>query len=181
MDSITLHSCVQYLAHGSADVFAVAKDYLSEVRVGSKNLIVICNTAESFTSGAHWVAFYTYFSPYGEVLTDYYDSFARPPSFYGIYYPYPITNFNSVVHQTSDSDYCGQLVLYFLYLRLRRFPLSHALSALSTDKEKNEKIAVSFFEKIVTVAGRNIRPGFQCGRYGCLPKEQVKVLTRLYS
>lgn len=173
MDAITLHACVEYLCHGSADVYTFASDYLPTVRIGNKPLIVICNTGSSEGKGEHWVGFYTYYCKEGKIKSEYYDSFAEPLRFYGLVYPYPITKQNTVVHQNDYTNFCGQLTLYFFHLRLRRSPLYYALRQLSQNKDRNEQLALVFFQRIVTVAGRNIRPHFSCGNYGCLPKAQV--------
>lgn len=173
MDSITLHSCVQYLAHGAADVYTLARDQLHQAKFLKNTLIVIANTGSSQSQGEHWVVFYTYKGSQGNLKTDFYDSFGNRPEFFGLEYPYEITKYNSTCHQNDRSNYCGHLVLYFIYVRLRRYPLYHALASFSTDKDRNEKRALGLFVKIISVAGRNIRPNFSCTNYGCLPKNQV--------
>lgn len=173
MDSISLQSCVEYLAQGSADVYTVASDFLFKVKISTRTIIVIANTDKSTGKGEHWIAFYTYISPEGTILTDYYDSFAKKLDYYGLKYPYPITKSNTLVHQNNYSSLCGHLTLYFIHLRLRRYPYSHAIETLTTDKDKNERVAVRFYNKIIAAAGRNIQPHFACGNYGCLPKHEV--------
>lgn len=170
MDSVTLQSCVEYFAQGSADVFTVASDFLHKVKISNKTLIVLANTGKSTGDGEHWIAFYSYFSSDGNILTDYYDSFAQKLDYYGLHYPYPITKSNTVVHQNNYTNYCGYLCLYFIYLRLRRYPYSHALHTLTSDKDKNERLAVRLYNKII---GNVSRTKFPCGNYGCLPKHEV--------
>lgn len=172
MDSVTLQACAEHLVGKSAHVVTLAKDYVHRILIDSQPTFGIANTGESLTSGEHWTVFYTYVSSNGVLQTEYFDSYGNLPSYYGIEYNYPVTKYNATVLQNDDTDFCGQLCLYFIYLRLHRYPMSHALQGFTIDKSKNENLALAFYNKIESAARKNMKYSI-CQSFGCVSKEFV--------
>lgn len=175
MDSQTLHSCAEFLAQGTAEILTLAKDHLSKVKIYHKPIFVICNTANSDDGdGEHWTVFFSHFTKTNILCTEFFDSFGNSPQFYKIYFPYKINKFNSKCVQNDNTDFCGQLCLYFIYMRLHRSSSKPSRLSFSDDKSKNENKAHTFYLKVLRrVQANKTKKTFTCKKFGCLPKHIV--------
>lgn len=168
MDAETLYTCIKYVVGNNVDVFVVPRDHVNKIHyIGNKQLVVVSNTSDSRTAGAHWVVFITHLGAEGPV-SEYYDSYGNLPKYYHFNYQYPVVRYNPNQHQALDSTVCGHLCIYFVYLRLGR-RRKHA-QLLSNDKRKNERIALTFFNNIREQAKLAVGNSFVCRRFGCMQK-----------
>lgn len=165
MDASTLHSCLEFIAAGTCDVYVLAREYTPLVQYNDRNLIVASNTNTSNFSGQHWCVFYIY-KIEEETVCDFYDSYGYPPEKLSIGHPYRVVNYNKEKHQSDDSAYCGQLCLYFCFLRLKH-SFKRTLKAFRKDPEWNEKTAQKFYVKVSKRLTHVTKES--CEKFGCVP------------
>lgn len=108
----------------------------------------IVNTDKQNEPGEHWLAFYydenrhaTFFDPCG-----------LSPSVYGLEaFLHRTANtwtYNSKRIQSFFSVLCGQICLFFIYFKSKRFSLNYITSLFSNNYEDNEKIILNFFKNL---------------------------------
>lgn len=171
MDSKTLQRSLIYLVGHIADVYTLARDYVGKIRYQGKYLIVACNTGNSHTGGLHWCIFITYKSG-PHIVTEYYDSYAETAQSNNINYPYPITRYNNIVHQNYNSTVCGQLCIYFVYLRFLPRGMTKPVVRLGRNKNRNEQVACDFFDRLNKRIKGDELINYTCKYFGCFPKNE---------
>lgn len=106
----------------------------------------VSNTAPSWTSGQHWVAFY--FDSYGN--GEFYDSLGNPPEHYQPSFKHfmDINCRNQVFQrkqiQSSWSSVCGSHCIYYLTWRCRGSSLPDIVNRFSRDTAYNDYIVAEF-------------------------------------
>jgi hypothetical protein len=108
----------------------------------------IINNKNNNHPGEHWIAFF--YDENGNV--DFFDSFARGPSAYGLTKYFLKTsksiNYNKIRLQSFFSEYCGYHAIYFILLRSRTIPLSRIENFFYDKKDVNiNDFRISFINK----------------------------------
>jgi hypothetical protein len=108
----------------------------------------IINNKNNNHPGEHWVAFF--YDENGNV--DFFDSFARGPSAYGLTKYLTKTsksvNYNKIRLQSFFSEYCGYHAIYFILFRSRNIPLSLIENFFYDKKDVNiNDFRISFINK----------------------------------
>ena len=97
----------------------------------------VINNKKNNHPGEHWIAFF--YDEKGNV--DFFDSFARGPSSYGLtnffYKTSKSINYNKIRCQSFFSEYCGYHAIYFILLRSRNIPLNIIENFLYDKKDVN--------------------------------------------
>lgn len=186
MDARTFQLSLEFVSKGSCDVYVLSKDYVNIVNYTGKDILLGCNTSSQGEEGTHWCIFYIYKTSNG-IVSEFYDSYARPPSYYSIIHPYQIVWYNQIVQQTDNSSLCGGFCIYFAFCRLRKNSIQHGCTPLSSDKVKNERIVVQFFNCIMKKGLKekiklrsDIARGIICKSFGCYPDTQQRAMKRKF-
>jgi hypothetical protein len=108
----------------------------------------IINNKNNNHPGEHWIAFF--YDAKGNV--DFFDSFARGPSAYGLtkylFKTSKSINCNKIRLQSFFSEYCGYHAIYFILLRSRNIPLSLIENFFYDKKDVNiNDFRISFINK----------------------------------
>lgn len=108
--------------------------------------LYIVNTDTSTEKGSHWLAI---FVDHGRHV-EFFDPYGMHPIVYDMFdYVKKISicwTYNNVKIQSHSSQYCGQICLFFLYLRSRNYSLYDISHLFSKDYIENEKIILSFLK-----------------------------------
>lgn len=169
MDAKQLHRCLEYVVNGSCEVYVVSREIVSRIVYMGRTLVICANTSPSDEDDGHWVVFITYYSSDG-IVSDYYDSLAKPAIDYLIDNPYPIVNYNRRKHQSDGSPNCSLYVIYFVYHWVHKPPFRRALSYFSAGSARNESAVRRFFEYIKADVAKMPATHVECQRFGCYPK-----------
>ncbi len=111
-------------------------------KVTSYPTCLIANTDTSEEPGTHWIAI-SYISPYE---TEFFDSAALPPEFYGFTLPYVNTSTYRI--QSLTSNVCGQFCLFYIFYRSHGYSLSSIISMFSSsDHMWNDSQVRKFYNK----------------------------------
>lgn len=170
MDLLQLQRALSYLTGSFAEVYTVARDYVHNIKYNGKNLVIGCNTGDSWTYGEHWVIIITY-RVGQQIVSQFYDSFGRRPEYYNIKYLYPITRYNKIQHQNINTTFCGVICIYFVYIRFLRRCAARRVYKLGRNRNKNERAAVDFYHRLQRRMRIDPSPIYKCRFYGCFPHE----------
>lgn len=122
-----------------------ARDELPETFKKTPSCFIV-NTHERNKPGAHWLAFFVD----EDKRVEFFDPYGLHPSFYGIdTYLNKVSSswsYNSKRIQAQLSNSCGQICLFYLYLKARHFSLNDILVNFSNDYKNNEKIVFDFLK-----------------------------------
>lgn len=177
MDAKTLHHCLEYVASGACEVYVVSREYVNHIYYMGRSLIVVANSSKDQEEGSHWVVFFIYYSDDG-IVSDFYDSLSRPPSYYLIDHPYPVVHYNRKAHQSSSSPSCSLFVIYFTYHRLFKPPFRRAISYFSKNLDRNEELVARFYDNIKEKVAQFPNTNTVCQSFGCYPKSNDSLKRR---
>lgn len=178
MDARQLYRSLEYVVGGSCEVYVVARDYVRNIFYMGRNLMVAVNSSVTGEAGSHWVVFYIYRSGDG-IVCEFYDSYGRLPEYRRIDYPYPLVNYNAIVHQRDDSPSCALFVIFFAYHRIYRPPFRRAVSYFSKNTSKNEQQVIRFYNYIKDEVSKMPQTNIECKEFGCYPKTNDSLKRRL--
>ena len=127
------------------DTYVIAANEIGQIK-WSGRCAVIQNTQTRGKSGKHWLLWYQS-SP---DAVEYYDSFGRSPSSYGVQVPpLRIVNSNSIQFQPDSSSLCGLYCVYVLYHRLNGRSFNEIMLDFYVNKLlRNDAHVLRFYERL---------------------------------
>jgi len=98
--------------------YVIANDEMKFVNFeGEYSIVLIQNVDRAGLPGSHWVCYYVE-NINGEIIWDFFDSYAESTEFYGLAVPPGILRErNDKVYQRGNTNTCGQFCLHFVYHR----------------------------------------------------------------
>ena len=149
-----LEFCLKQLMKRKRGQYAVLPcDYLDTYEITTYPVLLIVNNEPSNENGRHWIAMYIkrlgaeveFFCSYGRSISDYSHHFT---DFVRRMETSSLENEKRI--QGPFSTACGHFVVFFLYKRLRGCPLASIYCIFTNDYTKNEKIVISFVNRLPT-------------------------------
>ena len=98
----------------------------------------IVNSDNSNGKGKHWLALWM-----SEDGIEFFDSFARPPRYYGLSLSGPVFLQDQLL-QSRRASTCGHHCLYFLYYRALGLSMSSIVNVFSDDTNANDLLVSRF-------------------------------------
>lgn len=103
----------------------------------------ILNSANASDGGEHWLALWV--TSHG---LEFFDSFAKPPAYYGLRFTTVPTMLNVNQLQSDNSTTCGGFVLYFLFHRSLGGTMESILSHFNANTRVNDRRVIQFVSKL---------------------------------
>lgn len=144
MNSLEIYEMVHRDRDCSREFFGVFSRDQLPARLYRLPCSFIINTDKQYEPGEHWLAFYydenrqaTFFDPCG-----------LSPSVYGLENYLNRTSkswtYNPKRIQSFLSDFCGQICLFFIFCKSKKYSLNYITSLFSDNYESNEKLILNF-------------------------------------
>ena len=132
------------------------KDTLNNIV--NKPSLIICNTDNSYEPGEHWILFF-----FENDICEFYDSLGKDVLSYGeTFYKFAqkfATKINQAEVRTQpiDTPYCGELCLFFAYMRCKGYCMGQILEALL-----KPYAAIEFVKKKFNICHKSSCISLQC-------------------